>query len=126
MFAWTPYCLVSLIGIFGYKDSISPLTSMIPGIMAKTAACIDPYLYAVTHPRFRIELEKMFCKFRRGSVSNNHTSHSRRRGKYESECESIEIGACDNKVMNNKDKRPPLKHAESSFCEESNMSTSEV
>lgn len=128
MFAWTPYCLVSLIGILGYKDSISPLTSMIPAIMAKSAACIDPYLYAVTHPRFRTELENMFCKNRRDSISNNHTSyHSRRRGKYESECESIEIGACDNKIMNNKkEQRPPLKHAESSFCEESNISNSEL
>lgn len=125
MFAWTPYCLVSLIGILGYKDSISPLTSMIPAIMAKTAACIDPYLYAVTHPRFRTELEKMFCKNRRDSVSNAHTS-SRRRGKYESECESIEIGACDNKYMNNKEKRPPLNHAESSFCDDSNISNSEL
>lgn len=123
MFAWTPYCLVSLIGILGYKDSISPLTSMIPGIMAKTAACVDPYLYAVTHPRFRAELESMFCKSRRDSMSNNQTSYqSRRRTKYESECESIEIGACDNKNVNNKEQRPPLKRAESSFCE-SNVSS---
>lgn len=99
---------------------------MLPSIMAKTAACIDPYLYAVTHPRFRKELEKMFCKARRDSVSHNHTSSRRRGGKYESECESIEIGAYDNEIVNNKQQRPPLKHAESSFCEDSIMSNSEL
>ena len=88
--------------------------------MAKIASCIDPYFYAVTHPRFRAEIEKIFCRSRRESVSNfNTSSHSRRRGKYDSDCESIEIGACDNKFVNNK---PPLKHAESSFCE-SNVSS---
>lgn len=101
---------------------------MVPAIMAKTSACINPYLYAVTHPRFRNELEKMFCSSRRGSTSNFQTScqhsrgASRKRGRYnDSECESIEIGACGNDD-NNKKSRPPLKHAESSFCETSNIS----
>lgn len=129
MFAWTPYCVVSLFGILGFGENISPLTSMIPAIMAKIAACIDPYLYAVTHPRFRGELQKMFCSSRRLSTSNFQSSYqhsrgtSRKKGRYnDSECESIEIGACGNDDDNNKKKKPPLKHQESSFCEDSNIS----
>lgn len=60
-FAWTPYACVALLGISGYKSSISPLGSMIPGILAKISACINPFFYAVTHPRFRAELDKMLC-----------------------------------------------------------------
>jgi len=118
MFAWSPYCIVSLIGIFGYADNISPLGSMIPAIMAKTAACIDPYFYAVTHPRFRNELNKLLCKSQEEPTSNFQTSYysrgpSRKRGKNN---ESV-------KIANNKERgRPPLDRAESSFCEESTVS----
>lgn len=34
---------------------------MLPALFAKTACCVDPYLYAFTHPRFKAELNKMFC-----------------------------------------------------------------
>lgn len=104
---------------------------MVPAIMAKTAACIDPYLYAVTHPRFRNELKKMMCSARQNSHSNFNTSchsrgASRKRGRYnESECESIEIGVCgngDNSNGVNGKERPQLKRAESSFGEDSYVS----
>lgn len=94
--------------------------------MAKIAACVDPYLYAVTHPRFRNELKKMMCSARRESVSNFNTSchsrgASRRRGRYvDSECESIEIGVCGN--GDNVNGKPKLKRSESSFGEDSYVS----
>jgi hypothetical protein len=96
---------------------------MIPAIMAKIAACADPYLYAVTHPRFRAELEKTFCSSRGDQSTNFQTSYysrgqSRRHG-HDSECETVDIGAESN---NRKNTRPPLNHAESSFCEESTVS----
>lgn len=126
-FAWTPYCVVSLIGIFGYADNITPLTSMIPAIMAKMAACVDPYLYAVTHPRFRSELEKIFCSARIESGSNFQTSYysrgaSRRNKRNGSECESIEVENYNNNNNNSGGERPPLNRAESSFCDESTVS----
>jgi len=43
-------------GIFGYKDLITPLWSAIPSLFCKTAGCIDPFLYAIKHPRFQREL----------------------------------------------------------------------
>lgn len=105
--------MVSLLGIFGYAGSITPLASMVPAIMAKMAACGDPYLYAVTHPRFRNELEKMFCSSR----SDNTTSHSRRQDRMESECETVAMGPDENER-----KKRPLQRAESSFCDESTVS----
>ena len=103
---------------------------MVPAVMAKIAACVDPYLYAVTHPRFRTELKKMMCSGRRESTSNFNTSchsrgASRKRGRYyESECESIEIGVCGNGNGDNKNgnDRPKLQRAESSFGEDSYVS----
>lgn len=111
----------------GYAQNITPLASMIPAIMAKTAACADPYLYAVTHPRFRKELERIFCSSRFGEGSNFQTSYysrgtSRRRHKNVSECESVDIGYNNNNNNNQDRQKPPLNHAESSFCEDSTIS----
>ncbi|XP_055912916.1 opsin, ultraviolet-sensitive [Eupeodes corollae] len=58
--AWTPYSVVALLGISGNENLITPLGSMIPAIFCKTSACIDPYIYAITHPRFRMEFRRMF------------------------------------------------------------------
>lgn len=60
--AWTPYAVVALLGISGNANLISPLSSMIPALFCKTASCIDPFIYAVTHPRFRREFIKLFCR----------------------------------------------------------------
>lgn len=92
---------------------------MIPAIMAKTAACFDPYLYAVTHPRFRTELNKMFCS---GDQSGNfQTSYQSRVGRHErneSECETVQLDATDYADR----KKKPLQRADSSFGEESTVS----
>lgn len=117
VFAWTPYCVVSLLGIFGYAESITPLASMVPAIMAKMAACGDPYLYAVTHPRFRAELDKIFCSSRGEQSGNMQTSHySKRQDNMESECETVQLGPEES----NRKKRP-IQRDESSFCEESTV-----
>ncbi|XP_022114135.2 opsin, ultraviolet-sensitive [Pieris rapae] len=60
--SWTPYAIVTLLGIFGQKDVITPGVSMIPALFCKTAACIDPFIYIITHPKFRKELQKMLFK----------------------------------------------------------------
>ncbi|XP_026482135.1 opsin, ultraviolet-sensitive-like [Ctenocephalides felis] len=58
--AWTPYAIVALLGVFGYGHLISPLGSMIPALFCKTASCVDPFIYAILHPRYRKELNN-FC-----------------------------------------------------------------
>lgn len=59
--SWTPYAIVALLGVSGNAHLLSPLSSMIPALFCKTASCIDPYVYAVTHPRFRREFRRFFC-----------------------------------------------------------------
>ncbi|XP_023944966.2 opsin, ultraviolet-sensitive-like [Bicyclus anynana] len=60
--SWTPYAVVALLGIFGKKDLITPVTSMIPALFCKTAACINPFIYIISHPKFKKELQKLLFK----------------------------------------------------------------
>nr|BAQ54783.1 opsin, short-wavelength sensitive type [Macromia amphigena] len=55
---WTPYALVAIIGCFGDRRLMTPTFSMFPAIACKTVACIDPWIYAINHPRFRTEIQK--------------------------------------------------------------------
>lgn len=56
--AWTPYAIVALIGAFGERQLLTPLVTMIPAVCAKTVSCLDPWVYAISHPRYRAILEK--------------------------------------------------------------------
>ncbi|XP_011878302.1 PREDICTED: opsin, blue-sensitive [Vollenhovia emeryi] len=60
--AWTPYAVVALTGAYGNREVLTPLSTMLPSIFAKTVSCIDPWIYAINHPRYRQELEKR-CKW---------------------------------------------------------------
>lgn len=60
--AWTPYATIALLGITGNQKHITPLCSMIPALFCKSASCIDPFVYALTHPRFKYELKRMLFK----------------------------------------------------------------
>ena len=62
MIAWTPYALVSLMGISGHHSLLTPSYSMLPALFAKTAACVDPFIYALNHPKIRKEI---FCRLYR-------------------------------------------------------------
>lgn len=84
---------------------------MVPAIMAKMAACGDPYLYAVTHPRFRAELDKMFCASRADGTSS---TGGRRQTGMESECETVQLDD------NDKRKKPVMRN-DSSVCDESTI-----
>ncbi|XP_047485265.1 uncharacterized protein LOC125036587 isoform X2 [Penaeus chinensis] len=60
--AWTPYAVVALLGIFNQRRLITPFGSMVPAMICKAAACIDPYVYALSHPRFKNELNKRLLR----------------------------------------------------------------
>lgn len=51
--AWTPYACASLIGAFGDKKLLTPLGTMIPAVCAKIVSCVDPWIYAISHPKYR-------------------------------------------------------------------------
>ncbi|XP_023018922.2 opsin, ultraviolet-sensitive [Leptinotarsa decemlineata] len=56
--SWTPYAVLALIGAFGDQSLLTPGVSMIPALACKVVSCIDPYVYAISHPKYRIELQK--------------------------------------------------------------------
>lgn len=56
--SWTPYAVLALIGAFGNKALLTPGVTMIPACCCKAVACLDPYVYAISHPRYRVELQK--------------------------------------------------------------------
>nr|ALB48856.1 UV opsin [Photinus tanytoxus] len=56
--SWTPYAVLSLIGAFGDQSLLTPGVTMIPALACKFVACLDPYVYALSHPRYRMELQK--------------------------------------------------------------------
>ncbi|XP_068149811.1 opsin, ultraviolet-sensitive [Drosophila tropicalis] len=72
--AWSPYAVVAMMGVFGLEHHITPLGSMIPALFCKTAACVDPYLYAATHPRFRVEVRMLI--YGRGVLRRVSTTRS--------------------------------------------------
>lgn len=51
--AWTPYGTMALIGAFGNKALLTPAVTMIPACSCKFVACLDPYVYAISHPKYR-------------------------------------------------------------------------
>lgn len=63
--AWSPYAVVALLGVSGQNHLITPLISMVPALFCKTASCLDPYVYAVSLPRFRNELRHLTKRSRR-------------------------------------------------------------
>jgi len=64
LFSWTPYAVVAFTCTFGRKDLVTPFVSMIPACTCKLSACVDPFVYAINHPKYRVELKKKlpwFC-----------------------------------------------------------------
>lgn len=60
--AWTPYSIVAICGIFEQEKYLTPTRAMIPAIFCKTASCFNPFLYTISHKRFRHELLRLFYK----------------------------------------------------------------
>nr|BAQ54948.1 opsin, short-wavelength sensitive type [Indolestes peregrinus] len=74
---WTPYAMVAMMGCFSDRTLLTPTLSMFPAIACKTVACIDPWVYAINHPRFRAEIQKKIpwlCFFGQDTSSDNSSS----------------------------------------------------
>lgn len=56
--SWTPYGVMSLIGAYGDQELLTPGVTMIPAVTCKVVACIDPWVYAISHPKYRQELQR--------------------------------------------------------------------
>nr|BAQ54766.1 opsin, rhodopsin-7 like [Macromia amphigena] len=79
--SWTPYAVVALLGFSGKRHLVTPLASMVPALFCKMASCIDPFVYAITHPRFRKELARRFgCGERKRHYGRSGNGVGKRRG----------------------------------------------
>lgn len=56
--AWTPYAIVTMIGAFGDRTLLTPFFTMLPAVCCKIVSCLDPWVYAISHPKYRQELER--------------------------------------------------------------------
>jgi len=63
LICWTPYASIVFTGVFLDQSSITPLTSMLPALVAKSASGYNPVVYAINHPRFRLAMTKSFPGF---------------------------------------------------------------
>ena len=50
---WTPYAVVVMIAAFGDRSLVTPMVSQIPAFLAKLASVINPFIFALSHPKFR-------------------------------------------------------------------------
>ncbi len=51
--AWGPYASMAILSQFGYNSFINAYTTAILGLFTKTAACINPLVYALSSSEFR-------------------------------------------------------------------------
>jgi hypothetical protein len=48
----TPYAMIVMIACFGNRSLVTPLTSQLPSFFAKTASCLNPIVFAISHPKY--------------------------------------------------------------------------
>nr|BAM95290.1 UV-sensitive opsin [Leptidea amurensis] len=74
--SWTPYGVMSLIGAYGDQELLTPGVTMIPAITCKMVACIDPWVYAISHPKYRQELQKRMPWLQIDEPSDNASTNT--------------------------------------------------
>nr|APY20525.1 ultraviolet sensitive opsin [Chrysis viridula] len=74
--SWTPYGVTAMIGAFGNKSLLTPGVTMIPACTCKAVACLDPYVYAISHPKYRLELQKRlpWLELQEKPISDNQST----------------------------------------------------
>ena len=59
---WTPYATVVMMAAFGDRGTITPLISQLPSMLAKTASCFNPIVFAMAHPKYYyIKVQSSIC-----------------------------------------------------------------
>ena len=104
-FSWTPYGIVALLGIFYPHEEmmVTPLMAMIPVMFAKASAAYNPIIYALSHPKFREEIDRQFpwllvcCKPERKAI--DRTVSDTRTGSVMSRTEISDTGVPDSLPM---------------------------
>jgi len=61
---WVPYAAITIQGVSGNYENITPLVTLLPALLAKSASCYNPFVYAISHPKFRLAITQhlpWFC-----------------------------------------------------------------
>jgi len=61
---WTPYAAICIVGAVGDQEIITPLVTIMPALIAKSASCANPIIFAISHPKYRLALKETipwFC-----------------------------------------------------------------
>ena len=51
---WTPYAAIVLQGAVGDQSKITPLVTILPALICKTASIYNPIIFAISHPKYRL------------------------------------------------------------------------
>nr|CAH0102306.1 unnamed protein product [Daphnia galeata] len=76
---WTPYAAIVLRGAYGNQDKITPLVTILPALIAKSASIANPIVYAISHPKYRLALQQhlpWFCINEKPQSSSGSDSQS--------------------------------------------------
>ncbi|ESN99522.1 hypothetical protein HELRODRAFT_84106, partial [Helobdella robusta] len=65
LICWTPYAIVAQLGINGFAHLVTPFTSEVPVLFAKTSSIWNPLIYALSHPRYRRAVVLEVSNFRK-------------------------------------------------------------
>jgi r-opsin len=57
--AWTPYLIINFTGIFS-NTKITPLATIWGSLFAKANAVYNPIVYGISHPKYRLALQKQY------------------------------------------------------------------
>ncbi|RWS24862.1 ocellar opsin-like protein [Leptotrombidium deliense] len=75
--AWTPYLTIAWTGILTNGDYLTPLATIWGAVFAKAAACYNPIVYAISHPKYKQALYKKFPSLVCGTVEKEYTGDTR-------------------------------------------------
>nr|CAH0110309.1 unnamed protein product [Daphnia galeata] len=70
---WTPYAAITL-KLIGDQSNITTLVTIWPALIAKSASIWNPVVYAISHPNFRVALQRNNRGFASTSQSNHLTA----------------------------------------------------
>jgi len=79
LICWTPYAVITIQGVSGNFQNITPLVTMLPALLAKSASCYNPFVYAISHPKFRLAMTQhmpWFCVHETAAKSDDTKSNS--------------------------------------------------
>ncbi|XP_029018368.1 opsin 4xb [Betta splendens] len=58
--SWSPYACVTMISWAGHASVLTPYSKAVPAIIAKSSAIYNPFIYAITHDKYRKTLADKF------------------------------------------------------------------